>query len=313
MFRSLLLRIIQILRSVSRVPAEAIKEEGAGIKVPSEPIIEPPRKNVPTEPLKEIPEATVNKVDIDSRKASYPAGVKNYEEQFETTHRDSDGVIYSFDVSDKFEFPLTFLRPKGVSNFYYKSSQKKTAVVLHFTVGYITGDIGTLIEQDSHMSVPFVIGRNGIVYQLFSSRYWSYHLGRGAIGGNTAGSKRSVAIELSNIGPLRLDGNNLNTIYGSKYCTLAETPFYTKLDTSYREYTYYATFTDAQYESLKELLDYLCGNYNSPRQLMDENKRYELFSSDEEARSYKGICSHVNFRAYGKVDIGPAFDWNRIV
>jgi N-acetyl-anhydromuramyl-L-alanine amidase AmpD len=242
----------------------------------------------------------------------YPEGIKDYENQFDTTLTDSDGVKYDVTKITSFPFPLAVLKPKGVNDFFYPEEQNKTAIALHFTVGYLMGDLATLIEQSSHLSVPFVIGRNGTVYQLFNSKYWAYHLGRGTIGGNTNGSKRSIAIELSNIGPLTRHDGELHNIYGSKYCTVAEKPFYTKLDNAYRKYTYYSTFTEEQYDSLSKLISYLCSKHNIPREFLQKEKRYSLFSSTDEAQTFEGICSHVNFRAYGKVDIGPAFEWDRI-
>jgi hypothetical protein len=38
-----------------------------------------------------------------------------------------------------------------------------------------------------------------------------------------------------------------------------------------------------------------------------------VFSSDTEAKEFKGICSHVNFRPSGKWDVGPHFPWLELV
>ncbi len=279
-----------------------------------EPIPVPVIKELVIEPILIGEESEGNEAKSDFKKEAtmYPEGIKDYETQFDTTLTDSDNVKYEVTKNTSFPFPLAVLKPKGITNFFYPDEQKKTAIALHFTVGYLTGDLGTLIEQDSHLSVPFVIGRNGTVYQLFNSKYWAYHLGRGTVGSNTVNSKRTIAIELSNIGPLTRHDGELRNIYGSKYCAVNEKSFYTKLDNSYRKYTYYSTFTEEQYESLSKLISYLCSKFNIPREFLPIETRYSLFSDTNEARNFEGICSHVNFRAYGKVDIGPAFDWNKI-
>jgi len=243
----------------------------------------------------------------------YPAGIKDYEEKFERTRKDSDGTEYEIDKVNSYSFPLAFIKPKDVTDFYYPVKENKTAIVLHFTVGYLTGDIASLVEQGSHMSVPFVIGRNGTVYQLFSSNYWSYHLGRNAIGGNTYNSKRSIGIELSNIGPLTRENGDLYNIYNQKYCSIDEEDFYEKIEIPFRKYSYFATITEEQYTSLRELLIYLCDKYSIPHTILPENQRFRLFTSKKQAQLYQGICSHVNYRAYGKVDLGPAFNWDRII
>lgn len=202
-------------------------------------------------------------------------------------------------------------RDNGDKSFYYQEETAKRKIVLHFTMGYLKGDIATLTRD--HVSVPFVIGRNGIIYNLFPSKHWSYHLGPGAIGGNTAMSRESIGIEISNIGPLKLIGNNLVTTYSNTdvYCSLAETQYYTKLNTRYRDFEYFATYTQAQYEAISKLLKFLCAKYNLPKNFMNEPERYDVMT-DTAFKNYTGIVSHVNCRT-SKVDIGPAFDWNKVI
>jgi N-acetyl-anhydromuramyl-L-alanine amidase AmpD len=165
------------------------------------------------------------------------------------------------------------------------------------------------------VSVPFVIARSGHIYNLWASKYWSYHLGPGAIGGNSAMSQRSIGIEISNIGFLRKKaGGLLHTVYSSDdvYCTEQETGFYQKLPTAYRGEQYYATFTNAQYNALISLLRFLTARYNIPRTFLPVATRFNPFANAAEAEGFKGICSHVNFRPSGKWDIGPAFNWGRV-
>ncbi len=199
----------------------------------------------------------------------------------------------------------------GNSDYYYKEETPKKKIVIHFTMGYLKGDIATLTK--GHVSVPFVLARSGNVYNIFSSKYWSYHLGKSASGGNTAMSQQCIGIEISNIGPLKLIGNNLVTTYNDTdiYCTLSDSSLYTKLPKKYRGFEYYATFTNAQYDALIKLIRFLCAKYSIPMNFIEENKRYETLT-DQEFTAFNGIVSHVNCRK-DKCDIGPAFDWNRIV
>jgi N-acetyl-anhydromuramyl-L-alanine amidase AmpD len=195
----------------------------------------------------------------------------------------------------------------GDASYYYNSKPIKDRVVLHFTAGYLKGDIATLTKPNYHVSVPFVVARDGGIYNLFSSSYWSYHLGRGTVGGNELMSKRSIGIEISNIGPLQRRGDKLLTIYDTVYCELDERQYYQKAP--YRGYGYYATFTDSQYQSVIALLRYLTGKFHIPRQFLPVSKRYE---TTQEVKQFHGVTSHVNFRK-DKYDIGPAFDWDRVI
>lgn len=195
----------------------------------------------------------------------------------------------------------------GDASFYFTESPIKDRVVIHFTNGYLKGDIEKLTRPNKHVSVPFVLARDGAIYNLWSSRYWSYHIGPGAVGGNTEMSKSSVGIEISNIGPLIRRGNTLMTVYDKVYCSVSEQEFYQRR--SYRGFDYYATYTDIQYSRLIDLLRYITGKFSIPRQFLPPAQRFE--TTPQIAR-FHGVTSHVNYRT-DKFDIGPAFDWERVI
>ncbi|TPN86974.1 N-acetylmuramoyl-L-alanine amidase [Aquimarina algicola] len=201
----------------------------------------------------------------------------------------------------------------GDTSFYEQEKHTKNQIVLHYTAGYLKGDIAALSRPNYRVSTPFIIARNGKILNLWSSAYWSYHLGSGAVGGNTRGSKRTIGIELSNIGFLKKRNDRLVTVYSDNdvYCNMDQTQFYTKLATPYRGEQYYATFTKQQYNSLILLLQYLTSEYNIPKAFLPEDQRYEIGTND--LVNFEGIVSHVNYRVSGKWDIGPAFDWNTVI
>jgi len=103
------------------------------------------------------------------------------------------------------------------------------------------------------------------------------------------------------------EGNDLKITYGDVYCTQDQEQYYWQH--SFRGYDYFATFSDAQYQAVIVLLRYLTGRYNIPREILPEARRY---AAGRDVLSFAGIVSHVNYRATGKTDIGPAFDWQRI-
>ena len=247
--------------------------------------------------------------------------IANHENTFFETGKDSDGkefVVTEMTVPIKGTnqvMPYVNCRLKnGDTSFYYQEKNTKTQIVLHYTAGFLKGDIAALSKPNNHVSTPFIIARNGNIINLWSSAYWSYHLGSGAIGGNTRGSKRTIAVEISNIGFLKRIDNKLVTVYSDTdvYCDINQTRFYTKLDSPYRGAYYYATFTRQQYDSLLLLLRYLTAAYNIPKEFLPEDKRY-VVGNESDLVNFKGIVSHVNYRASGKWDIGPAFDWERII
>ena len=200
----------------------------------------------------------------------------------------------------------------GFKGYFYAEKHAKKRVVLHFTAGVLTGDLSCLMSKDrGHVSTSFVLARDGTAYRPFSSSYWSYHLGRGALGGNGTGSKSGIGIEMSNMGPLYEYGNDLRT-YNKKtvYCTKDQVDRYIKIDTPFRGTQYFASFTEEQYDTLIIMLRYLTAAYKIPRAFLPESTRYE---TSLEAATFNGIISHVNSRSSGKWDIGPAFDWERVI
>lgn len=209
-------------------------------------------------------------------------------------------------------------RKDGDTSYYYTEETTKTAIVLHYTAGQLVGDIPTLTAKDNKVSTAFVLARDGTPYRLFDEKYWSYHLGKDCVGGNSVNSKRTVAIEISNFGWVSESGNNLKIYSGSGvYCTKDETALFHTLPADWRGHRFYATFTKEQYASLKKLLRYLCAKYNIPYKFLSGSggaasaPRYNLFASADDAKGYKGIAAHSNFRS-DKWDIGPAFDWHKL-
>jgi N-acetylmuramoyl-L-alanine amidase len=195
-------------------------------------------------------------------------------------------------------------------NFFYTSVYPKTQIVLHFTEGHLRGDLSQLTKENQHVSVPFVVARDGGIYRLFGSECWAFHIGRNPIGStNEELSRSTIAIELSNYGPLRLKGNDLITNYDDVYCSLDDTAQYIKLDTPYRGFSYYTKHTDEQYDGLIILLRYLTAQFGIPRAFLPEAVRH---LATTQAIGFKGIVSHVNYRS-DKNDIGPAFNWARVI
>jgi N-acetyl-anhydromuramyl-L-alanine amidase AmpD len=254
--------------------------------------------------------------------------ISEHEKYFEDNLLNSDNILYSVKKTTVLNTStIKQIRP-AFDTYYYKEEIKKNKIILHYTVGTLRGDLSSLTKPDNYMSVAYLIGRNGIIYELFSPEYWSYHLGQSSVGGNGYNSKESIAIELSNYGPLKLVGENLETIYSEAeytiagvkkttskdiYCSIGDKEAYNMVSGGFRGYECFASFTNDQLTATKELIAYLCDRFNIPKKIMNQDKRCNVFSSDTEAKEFKGICSHVNFRPSGKWDIGPHFSWLEMV
>lgn len=248
------------------------------------------------------------------------ANIPAHEADFRAKGVDSDGKAFALNpftatVPGSGEaVPMVGCKPKnGDQSYVYAEEVPKKRIVVHFTAGYLKGDIAALTRKNNHVSTPFVVARDGTIYNLWPSKFWSYHLGPGAQGGNKEMSSSAVAIELSNVGYLRPKGDSLITYMGAQdvYCTLADKDLYTHVKQPFRGYTYFASHTEAQYRSLGALLRFLTATYDIPPAFIPEPQRYDVYSG---VASFRGITTHVNYQPqkYGKWDIGPAFDWQRV-
>jgi len=242
--------------------------------------------------------------------------IKASETSFSDNLTASNGI--TFNETGSYDIDGTAVRQinPGYDSYFYNTKTTKDMIVLHSTVGTVKGDVGTLTQVDNHCSVSFLIDRLGNIYELFSPDYWSYHLGSGAIGGNKLMSQRSIGIELSNYGPITSSGTDLLTAYSTStskdvYCSLSETDYYTDLGYKFRDRRYFAKYTAEQVSACAALVSYLCDKYSIEKTFLPlgTTTRFGVFPENE-AKSFKGVCSHINFRSSGKWDIGPDFPWD---
>ena len=227
----------------------------------------------------------------------HPSTISTKESQF--ADKLVAGVVkYSIDGTTELPdgYRITSIRPPTLT-YFYPTATEKTSICLHFTVGYVMSDIPALTNPTSHVSVSYVVDRAGRIYELFPDRYWSYHLGSGAVGGNATMSKHSIGIEISNYGPLTLKNGKLLDAYGNTYCSESETGLYDRYD--YRGYQYYASMTAEQVGATAALVKHLCTAHKIPVNFRQDDRP---FANAAEAISFRGIFYHTSVRK-------DKFDW----
>jgi N-acetyl-anhydromuramyl-L-alanine amidase AmpD len=190
-------------------------------------------------------------------------------------------------------------------NKYFKEETEKNQIIIHDTISGsgIRGDFETYINNPLKTSVHIIIDRNGVIYQLFSSKYWSHHLDiQGQIFynlgfndsaiRNTILNKNSISVELDNWG-------GLNKVFTNKYMT--EYGNIVTIDDNkvrlypnkFKDYEYYESYTNEQLKSLGELLLYWNNIYNIPL----DYKGYNMFDVNINALSGEsGIWSYSSYR-----------------
>lgn len=203
---------------------------------------------------------------------------------------------------------------------YFKTEYKKEQIVLHHTVSgpNIKGDVATWINSKHNVGTCIIVARDGTPYQLFSSKYWAYHLGAG----DHSQDKRSIGIELDNWGWLK-PGNGGMKVFRHQNRVLNPLRFNPKLTSSRKFYTvygnsvdvpvqfypdgfrghkYYEKYTDEQLQTVGELLLFWRDRYKIPLTYYGD-----MWDVSGPAKWGKpGVWSHTSFRpAPAKTDVHP--------
>jgi len=189
---------------------------------------------------------------------------------------------------------------------YYKEVFIKNQITLHHTVSgkSIRGDLLTWKKYKSNIATCVIIERDGTIQQLFSSKYWGYHLGAG----KSYLDKHSIAIELDSWGGLiRGDGKEHRfgidvkgnprfkmtkpgkyyTVYGN----IVDVPL-TYYEDGFRGFNYYEAYSYKQLRAVGELLLLWSKNYGIP--LTYNSDMWDV--SQKALNGDKGVWTHVSYR-----------------
>jgi len=182
---------------------------------------------------------------------------------------------------------------------FFKEKSEKDKIILHHTVSSSTAKsvIDWWNKTKDRVSVPYIIEKNGKIYQVFNDEYWSYHIGGNATKND---NKTSIGIEIINEGPL-IRKDNAYYWFDGKVKYYGEV--YPK---KWRNYDYWATYTDEQVKATAELCKFLCEKFNIPKTFIVS------FTFDKNYFKQTGIMSHHNLRA-DKTDISVAWPVDKFI
>ncbi len=189
-------------------------------------------------------------------------------------------------------------------NQYVNEKTNKSQIYLHHTAGGPNAEnvFFGWSKTGDRVATCVVIARDGSIVQGFSSELWAYHLGLNNKIFNAFNlpyqslDKTSIGIEICNWGQLTLKGGKYYNYVNRE----VPTEEVCKLETPFKGYTYFQNYTDAQIESVKNLLLYWNDKYGIP---LDFNM--DIFDLNQRALSGKpGIYTHNSVRR-DKVDIYP--------
>lgn len=191
------------------------------------------------------------------------------------------------------------------SNQYYKATYPKKQIYLHHTAG--NSNAANVFkhwgrDKQGRIATCIAISGDGEIVQGYSSKYWAWHLGVKSKYFQAMDlpykvlDKYSIGIEICNWGYLTEKGGKFYN-YVNREIPKDEV---CELDTPFRGYKYYHNYTDAQIQSVKELLLYWGDYYKIPLDYSED-----IFTLNE--RAYKGepgVFTHCSVRP-DKSDVYP--------
>jgi len=213
----------------------------------------------------------------------------------------------SLDVSKIKQVPLR-------ESQYIKEVTEKKQIVLHHTAGGSSG-VGTIKMWDNddrgRIATCVTISGKGLskdtsdgeICQAFSSKYWGYHLGLKQDIFKAKGvpyralDKHAIGIEVCSWGPL----DNVNGKFYNYVDREIPADQVTELETPYKGHKYYHRYTDAQIESVKQLLMYWRDIYGIDLTYREEDM---WTISTRALQGEVGVYTHNSYRK-DKSDIHP--------
>lgn len=207
------------------------------------------------------------------------------------------------------------------ANQYYPAKHTKKYIFLHHTAGgSAASSVAHWAANPDHIATPYIIDRDGTIYECYNPEMWAYHLG---VKGNSAIEKASIGIEICSYGCLaianqdddkgKFKSGDAVTYAGrkmdvDKVVTIppfrAEVNPFIKNQLVNERVTYTGTlweaYTPEQIEALRLLLPYLMGKFAIPLQA-EASKFYEY---QNPSTLPPGIYSHTTVRK-DKIDIFP--------
>jgi len=191
---------------------------------------------------------------------------------------------------------------------YHQELFDKKQIVLHHTAsgGNSKGDMDYLnSDLQGAVNCAFFLDRDGTLWQGFSSKYWSAHLGvpqstfnKYKVKNNVRNLHRhSIAIELDSWGYLTKKEEKYFSYTGAEIKPENVVIY----DGGFLGQKYYEKYYEPQIAKLKDLLVYLCDTYN-----ISKVYQQDMWGVSSNALAgNNGIWTHISYRESGKWDCHP--------
>lgn len=149
---------------------------------------------------------------------------------------------------------------KHLTNGQYLSSEdEKKSIILHHTAGLSADSaIRWWNTTPERVGTPYIIDRDGTIYECYEPQYWAYHLG--IVGDDNWNEMHSIPIELVAAGFLQKEDEEFKfyPLWPNKFRpTIIPKEEVAELKKDFKGNKYYHKYTDAQIKSTVWLIKYL--------------------------------------------------------
>lgn len=198
---------------------------------------------------------------------------------------------------------------------YFAQRFQKEVILLHFPAALSARSIckpwaRRRAELTYRTRSPYVIDPSGSIYEVYQPEFWAPHIGITSDNPDAVHDRRTIAIDIVNAGPLRIDPVNPKQLnwwpnrFGARFCGIEETDKYVVADCGSQRY--FAAFPEVQIVALRFLVERLRREFNIPAAVPPPAKRWNC--DPDYFLTYRGIASRQNFRV-DRFDSNPMFDW----
>ena len=180
---------------------------------------------------------------------------------------------------------------------YYQEIYQKTQIVIGHNYRKDMRHFDAWLNRRNGMykkTSAFSVDKEGNIYQHYDPKYYSDFLGNEQ-------DKCNISITLVNQGWLKLNEMNVYVDWLGHIYSREIKP----LEKNWREYRYWANYTEEQFKSLKWLINHICKKFKIENTVIDHNVY------DENIDLFKGITFRSNYYS-DLTDVSPAFEIEKI-
>jgi len=200
---------------------------------------------------------------------------------------------------------------KKWENFSYEGAEKRI-IFLHHTAGYNVQSsedwlykltLKNFRERKGSIGVNYYIDKDGTIFYAIDENKWAWHSGLG----NIEFEKRTISIELDNLGFLREEGNKLYDLYGNEwkirdkinnkiYAYFNNYIFeFIQLEKEWRGFRIYHAYSEKQIQALIWLLNEIFEQHKIERNIHKDFLPENAYLNSAIYKTFSGIVNHSQF------------------